>query len=107
MNVVCLNGNLCKQLELRVTRTGKYVLDNALAIRINKDITEFIQIRAWAKTAELLANYCRKGDKITVEGSIRTDKYTDNGIDKYFTYVNVNAVYFGFNPQNNVQKGDN
>lgn len=99
MNKVFLNGNLCTDPELRYTTTGKGIAQVTIAIRATEDRTDFILLKAWTKTAELLCQYCSKGDKITVEGRLTTDKYTKDGKDKYITFVTIDQLAFGFKPK--------
>jgi len=85
-------GNLTKDNELRMTQSGKQVLKNSLAIRRDKDNTDFVNFTAFGKTAELLEKYTSKGSKIFVEGEIRTGKYEKDGKTTYTTDVVVNAI---------------
>ena len=85
-------GNLTKDNELRMTQSGKQVLKNSLAIRRDKDNTDFVNFTAFGKTAELLEKYTNKGSKIFVEGEIRTGKYEKDGKTTYTTDVVVNAI---------------
>src|SRR5699024_10030186 len=60
-----------------------------------KDITHFIRVEAWGKTAELLSQYCGKGSKIGVEGSLKVDKFQDKeGNNREITKVNASRVEF-------------
>ena len=99
MNKVFLNGNLCQTPELHYTTTGKAICQVNIAVRATEERTDFIMLKAWTKTAELLCKYCTKGDKITVEGRITTDKYNKDGIDKYITFVTIDQLAFGFKPK--------
>lgn len=99
MNKVFLNGNLCSDPELRYTTTGKGIAQVSIAIRATEDRTDFILLKAWTKTAELLCQYCSKGDKITVEGRLTTEKYQKDGKDVYITYVTIDKLAFGFKPK--------
>lgn len=50
--------------------------------------TEWHNIVAYNRLGEILAQYCKKGSKVFVEGSIRTNKYTDKrGNDKFSTQI--------------------
>lgn len=94
MNNVCLAGNLCKEWDVSAVAGGKIVGKNTIAIRKSKDESVFIPIRAWAGTAELLANYTVKGDRIAVSGYLDVYEYTDKGERKYYTYVTIDNVTF-------------
>ena len=87
-------GNLTKDNELRMTQSGTQVLKNSLAIRRDKDNTDFINFTAFGKTAELLSKYTNKGSKILIEGEIRTGKYEKAGETKYTSEVVVHNIEF-------------
>lgn len=99
MNKVFLNGNLCKTPELHYTTTGKAICQVNIAVRATEERTDFILLKAWTKTAELLCQYCSKGDKITVEGRLTTDKYNKDGKNNYITFVTIDQLAFGFKPK--------
>lgn len=100
MNAVVLIGRTTKDIDLRRTGNGTAVASFTLAV--NRDFktndgqeADFIQCVAWKKTAELLEQYVHKGDRIAVNGSIRTRNYEDShGRTVYVTEVLVNHVEF-------------
>lgn len=50
---------------------------------------------AWGKTAELIAQYVSKGDKIAIQGNLTNRSYDDKeGVTRYVTEVRVNEVMF-------------
>lgn len=86
MNVFCFAGNICKDIELRTTQAGKPVASFSLAINEGKDKTEFINCVAWEKTAELINQYCNKGDRLSGRARVQTRKWQDqSGQDRYTT----------------------
>ena len=96
MNLTVLTGNIATDIELR--QVGDTVVTSInLAVRDNfkKDTTHFIRVEAWAKTAELLNQYCAKGSKIGVEGSLKVDKFQDKeGNNREITKVNASRIEF-------------
>ena len=96
MNLTVLTGNIATDIELR--EVGDTVVTSInLAVRDNfkKDTTHFIRVEAWGKTAELLSQYCAKGSKIGVEGSLKVDKFKDKeGNNREVTKVNANRIEF-------------
>ena len=100
MNTVVLIGRTTRDIELRRTGNGTAVASFTLAV--NRDFktndgqeADFIQCVAWKKTAELLEQYVHKGNRIAVNGSIRTRNYEDShGRTVYVTEVLVNHVEF-------------
>ena len=125
MNLVILYGRLTKDPELRYSQSGTANTFTTVAVDrgLNKGkrqeaeaagqpTADFISIKAFGKTAEILANYFHKGNRIAVEGKIATGSYEKNGARVYTTDVIVNRVHFiesakensgdqGFAPQDN------
>jgi len=90
MNVVCIAGNLTKTPELRTTQSNKKVTSFTIAVNEGKNKTEFVNCQAWEKTAELICEYSKKGDRLAVSGRLSSTKYTDkDGVEKYKTEVVV------------------
>lgn len=97
MNKVMLIGNISNDLEIKKTQTGKSLLAFSIAVNEGsgeKKTTDFIKCRAWEKTADLIAQYCRKGSKIYVEGKYKTESYEKNGQKVYSDYVLVSSIEF-------------
>jgi single-strand DNA-binding protein len=80
MNTINLTGNICNDIELKSTTTGKSVVTFNIAVKrpFTKDTTDFIPVVVWDKNAEYLNNYARKGSKIAVSGKLTTREYKDN-----------------------------
>ena len=93
MNIVILQGNLTKDIELR-SSTSTEVAKFSLAVRRDKDNTDFINCVAFGKTAELLSQYTSKGNKLAVEGRLQTGSYDNkDGVKVYTTEVIVNKMH--------------
>ena len=87
INKVILIGCLTKDPELRFLQgDGKAVARFTLAVnrQFKKDEADFISCTVWGKLAETMAQYCVKGSKIAVTGSIRTGSYEDKSGNKVF-----------------------
>lgn len=111
MNKVVLIGRLTKDPELKYTPgTGTAVATFTLAIdrRTSKDgqrEADFINIVAWNKTAELVANYMSKGRLLGVSGRIQTRSYdAKDGTKRYVTEVVAEEVQF-LDKGNGAQQG--
>src|SRR5699024_5669144 len=86
-------GRLTKDIELAYTPTGTAVGKSSIAINRpfkNKETGEydadFINIEAFGKTAEVMANHLAKGNRVGVEGRIQSGSYTNkDGIKVYTT----------------------
>ena len=103
MKRVILIGNLTKDNELKQAGQTN-ILKNCLAVKreFKKDETDFINIVAWGKTAELISKYTQKGSKLLVEGRIQVSSYeAQDGTKRYSTDVIVEKIEFvGGNKQN-------
>lgn len=106
MNKVFLIGNITKDIELRQSNSGKFVVEFSVAINNGKDQqgnelpADFINCTAWNKTAEVLSKYATKGTKVCIEGAMKTQTWTDQqGNNRYKTYVLVDRVELLSRPQ--------
>lgn len=85
MNDVKLSGRLTRDPELKHTPAGVPVASFSLAVdrKFNREEADFIPIVAWRKTAEFVAKYFRKGQRIIIaSGRIKVDPYTDKDGNK-------------------------
>ena len=102
MNSVVLVGRLAQDPELRyIAGTGMPVATFTLAV--SREFTDkngergvdFIDIQAWNKQAETVANYLKKGNMVSVNGSIRVETYTDKEGNRRRSFkINANRVEF-------------
>jgi single-strand DNA-binding protein len=101
MNHIVLIGRLTRDPELRYTPNGVAVTTFDLAV--NRPIpnqagereTDFIRIVTWQKTAELCANYLKKGRLTAVEGRLQIRSYeAQDGQKRRVTEVVANQVQF-------------
>lgn len=101
MNSIQLTGNLCKDVELRESSSGKKVVSNTIAVNKNKKNamgeyeSDFINIVCFDYNAERISKYAKKRDKIAINGKLRVEPYTDKeGNYKTNTYVVVDSIEF-------------
>ena len=95
LNRVQLIGRLGKDPESRKLKNGSTVASFSLAVssRWKKDgaaqeSTEWVNVEAWGRTAEICEEYLRKGALVYLEGPLKTERYEDkSGATKYFTKV--------------------
>lgn len=99
MNSVKLSGRLTRDPELKQTQAGVPVASFGLAVdrKFNRDEADFIPITAWRKTAEFVAKYFHKGQRVIIsEGRIRVTPYTDlDGNKRTHFEVVADEVEFG------------
>jgi len=84
INRVIIVGNVGADPDVRETKTGQIVNLRVATTDSRKnqqgqyeDETEWHRITVFGKTAEAMAQYCKKGNKVYVEGRIKQSKYTD------------------------------
>lgn len=104
MNKVILIGRLTKNPELKSTTSGKSVLQFTLAetqrYGNGKETTSYHNIVVWEGKAETIAKYCKQGDQIIIEGSLRYRDYNDrSGNKKSITEILVESFEFGAKKQ--------
>ena len=84
MNSICLIGRLTADPELKTTQSGISVTSFSVAVDRNfrgKDQerqTDGLNCVAWRQTAEFITRFFRKGNRIALQGSLQSRKYTAN-----------------------------
>lgn len=84
-NQVTLLGNLTRDPELKYTPSGKCIAEFGLAVNRKyttesgekKEETTFVDITFFAKTAEVVGKYLRKGDPVLLTGRLKLDQWED------------------------------
>lgn len=97
INKVILGGRVTAKPELKVTQSGKKVASFSIAVnrRMQKNETDFIDVVAWGKNAEIASNYFDRASSICIVGTIQTRSWTDNGgIKHYVTEILADEIYF-------------
>jgi len=90
MNKVILIGNIVNDITIEKTSSGNSILKNTIAVRRqfkNADgeyESDFIRFTAFKRTADFLAQYANKGDRIGLEGRWQTGSY-DGANGKIYT----------------------
>ena len=101
INKAILLGNLTRDPVLRYTGSGKPVCDFGLATNRawtndkgeRQEQSEFHNIVAWGKLAEIASQYLAKGRKVYVEGRLQTRNYeTADGQKRTRTEVVINDL---------------
>lgn len=112
MNKVILKGRLAKNIELKVTTTGKSVATCSIAVdrrykQEGQPDADFIPLVMWGKTAEVMNQYLAKGREVLIEGRIQVRNYDDsNGNKRYVTEVIVeNFEFCGSKPEGQSEFG--
>src|ERR1700744_5189664 len=102
VNKVILLGNVGKDPEIRSTAGGSMVANLTLATSDRQkdatgnwqDRTEWHNLVAFQRTAEIIRDYVKKGSKLYVEGKIQTRSWDDkeSGQKRYRTEIIVNDL---------------
>ena len=102
INKVIIVGTLGADPETRYTASGSAITSLRLATNESwtdkqtgqkQERTEWHRVKMFGRLAEIAAEYLRKGKQVYVEGSLRTDKYTDkDGIERYSTDIVANEM---------------
>lgn len=101
LNKVMLIGNLGKDPELRYSAKGLAVASFSIATNEStkdeegniQERTEWHNVITFGKLAETSNQYLKKGQRVYIEGSIRTRSYDDkNGIKRYVTEIYANDL---------------
>lgn len=100
-NKVIMMGRITHDLELKTTPTGKSVCTFSIAVdrrfktADGEKQTDFFNVAAWNKTAEMVVKWFSKGRMILVEGEMQTRQYTDkNGNNATWYEINAERVSF-------------
>ena len=95
-NLVILTGRLTKDPELKHGSSGTAYCKFTLAVnRMKKDDpADFIFCSAFGKTAELIAEYVKKGHQLGVQGRLQQDTYEKDGEKISKTGVTVDKIEF-------------
>ncbi|RUL76684.1 single-stranded DNA-binding protein [Dyella choica] len=97
INKVILVGNLGADPEVRYTAGGTAIASLSVATSEQwtdkqsgqkQERTEWHRVKLFGRLAEIAGEYLKKGRQVYVEGSLRTDKYTDKqGVERYSTDI--------------------
>jgi len=96
LNKAMVIGNLTRDPELRNTPSGQSVASFSVATNLvwtdqsgqQQKKTEFHNIIAWRKLAEICSKYLHKGSKVFIEGRLQTTDWTgQDGVKRYRTEI--------------------
>lgn len=108
INKVILVGNLGNDPEVRYGQSGAAITTISVATSESwkdkdgnpQERTEWHRVKFFGRLAEIAGEYLKKGRQVYIEGSLRTEKYTDkSGVEKYSTDIIANEMQMlGGNP---------
>lgn len=89
-------GNIVRDPELRPVGQSS-VANFTIAVgwkSKDKEGVEWVNVNAWGKLGEIVAQYAVKGTKVFVQGRMKTEKYTKDGVEKQVTKIEADKVEF-------------
>lgn len=100
INKVILIGNLGADPEVRSTASGTQITSIRLATSDSwtdkqgqrQERTEWHRVVFFNRLAEIASQYLRKGSKVYIEGSLRTQQWEKNGEKRYSTEIHANEM---------------
>lgn len=86
-NKVILMGNITRDIEVRSTRSGTSVTEIGLAVNDRRktasgeweEVTTFVDVTLWGRTAEIAGEWLGKGSPIMIEGRLKYDTWEKDG----------------------------
>jgi single-strand DNA-binding protein len=113
INKVILLGNVGKDPEVKYLDNGTAVARITLATSESykdksgerKTVTEWHNVVAWRKTAEIVEKWVKKGSELMIEGKLQTRKWSDkDGNQRYSTEIVVDKLTLGKSPEKKEEK---
>ena len=102
VNKVILVGTLGKDPEVRYSQSGAAMTTISVATNESwkdkqtgekQERTEWHRVKFFNRLAEIAGEYLKKGGQVYIEGSLRTEKYTDKqGVERYSTDIIANEM---------------
>lgn len=100
-NKVQLIGNLGQNPEIKESQSGKKFAKFSIATNESfknakgekTEDTQWHNVMAWGKTAEIIENHCKIGDQVMVEGKLQHRKYDkEDGSTGYITEIVAHEI---------------
>ena len=112
-NKVILAGNLTRDPELRYTPKGTAVAKIGLAVNRTwvgedgqkKEEVSFIDVEAWGRQGEVIAQYMKKGRPLLIEGRLKLDSWEDKNTKQKVSKLKVVLESFSFIDSNRGDAG--
>jgi single-strand DNA-binding protein len=97
LNIVTLVGRVGGDPDVKYFESGSVVCNLTLAVNRrtrNSDQPDWFSLEIWGKTAEIAANYVRKGSLIGVTGALKFDYWKDRstGVDRSKPVIRVERL---------------
>lgn len=110
VNKAIIVGNIGQDPETKYSQSGLAITTISVATSESwndkqsgekQERTEWHRVKMFGKLAEIAGEYLKKGRQVYIEGSLRTDKYTDKeGVERYSTNIIADTMQMlGGNPE--------
>ena len=90
------SGNLTRDPEMNVVNDSqltKFAVANNRKVK-GKEYKCFLECVAWGKTAEMIADYFKKGDAIFLDGILQFDQWEKDGVKHSKHWLKVENFQF-------------
>lgn len=104
MNLVVLQGNMTRDVELRYTPKGTSVAQFGVAVNRKwttedgekKEEVTFLDVEAWGRMGEVISQYFTKGKPIIIRGRLKQETWEDKTTSQKRSKIKVVLEEFGF-----------
>ena len=93
--IVIVQGNVGRDPETRIGQSGKSVTKFSVAVSDKSakgEHTEWFNAVCFDRTAEIAAQYIKKGSAVLLEGRLKTEDYEKDGVQKRYTSLLVSRL---------------
>lgn len=96
-------GNLCNDVELKYSASGTAIGNFSVAVNekwkkdgVEQEHVNFIEVTAFGKTAETIADHLGKGSPIFIEGKLKQERWEDKKTQQKRSKVKIDCWRFQF-----------
>ncbi len=112
INNVILVGRLVRDADLKYINTGTACCSFSIAVNKRKkegdnwvDAASFFDVTVWGKQAENINQYLQKGKQVAVTGSLRQDRWEQDGQNRSKVVIEADRVQLLGGKDNNTSGG--
>lgn len=98
-NKVTLMGRLTRDPEFKTLPSGTSVAEFSLAVNSPtkkgdqwEDYANFFDCTAFGRTADVITDYCRKGQRLLVFGSLKQDRWENDGVNRSKVKIMIDGI---------------
>ena len=114
LNKAMIYGNLTRDPEKRALPSGQSVVSFTVATNRTytdkdgkkQDQTEYHDVVAFAKLADVMAQWLKKGRPVYLEGRLQTRSWEQDGVKRYRTEIVADNFQFGADGSSRSAGGD-